>query len=117
MVAPVRVIGPFPLLPITTLSTADVVLMGWSGNATLAGVAVMTPRLDPLRATARGDAGVLSVIVTVPVEARPDCGVNVTLMVQLVPTARVAGQLLVCANAPALIPIEPIATGTAPLLA
>lgn len=54
----------------------------------------------PLSDTVCGLFCAPSLIVSAP-ERIPDAvGVNVTLMVQLEPGARVAGQLLVCANPP-----------------
>ena len=43
--------------------------------------------------------------VTVPVRVPVAVGVNVTLMVQLAPAARLAPQLFVCAKSPLLVPV------------
>jgi hypothetical protein len=50
----------------------------------------------PLKPTIWGLPAALSLIVTVPVRAPVTVGVNVTLIVQVDPAARLAGQLLVC---------------------
>ena len=52
----------------------------------------------PFNETVCGLPEALSVIVTAPLTVPPACGVKVTLIVQLAPPAREAGQLLVCAK-------------------
>jgi hypothetical protein len=58
----------------------------------------------------------LSAMVTFPYRFPTAVGVNVTLIVQLAPAARVEGHVLVCAKSPvAAIPV--ISSGALPVLA
>src|SRR4051794_4868125 len=115
MVAVATSSGPLPLLPITMLSSTEVVPTPVVGNDRPVGGTgsdtYIFGRLEPLTVTFRVAAGVSSVIVTVAVEAWPDCGVKVTLIEQRVPASSVAGatgQLLVWLNREAFAPPRPM---------
>src|SRR4051812_39963476 len=94
-VAPVRVAvevvsGPLPLLPITTLSSSEVVPIPVVGKTRPAGGTgsdtYITPRFEPLSPMARVALAVSSVTVSVAAELLPGAGVKVTSIVHLAPT-------------------------------
>src|SRR3954466_13284178 len=100
--APVRVAeaivnGPFPLFPMTTLSSSDVPPTPVAGNARpVPGVGsetYITPRLEPLSAMARVPLAVSSVTVSVAAELLPGTGVKITSIVHLAPPSTVAGRV------------------------
>jgi hypothetical protein len=65
----------------------------------------------PVRETLCGLPAALSVTVTLAVRVPIAVGLNVTLIVQLAPAARVLGlmgQVVLCAKSPALVPVIPI---------
>src|SRR5215210_754444 len=126
MVIPVAgmVSGPLPELPMTTLSSTDVAPTPTVPKFSPAGGAGsetnILGRLEPFSATVFVGRGVSSVMVSVPDELAPDCGVKVTSMVHRAPTARVAGsvpQVFDCLNAAPVTAMDSRTTGRVPVLA
>src|SRR5579862_371474 len=114
---PVTLRGASPVLVNVTVCAALVELTGWIGNPRLAteteacGVAFAVP----VSVIACGLLAALSVIVTEPKRLPNAVGVNVTLIVQFAPAARLAGQLLSWAKSPLATTFEMI-RGAVPVL-
>ena len=97
----VMLIDAVPTFVSTTAAAALVVLTICPAKLRLAGEVLGAPwTAVPLRATDTKPGAPLSLMVTEPVSVPAAFGVNVTLMLQLAPAARLAPQLLVSAKAP-----------------
>jgi hypothetical protein len=104
-VIPVIDSGALPVLLKTTLWGALVVLTIWVVKVKLAGASATTGIGTPLPANGivSGESDALSVIITEPYLFPAAVGVNVTLITQLKPAPRLAGQVLVCAKSPFVV--------------
>jgi hypothetical protein len=97
--------GALPVLLKTTLCGALGVLTIWLVKVKLAGVNSTTGVGSPLPANGivSGESDALSVIITEPYLFPAAVGVNVTLITQLKPAPKLAGQVLVCAKSPLVV--------------
>jgi hypothetical protein len=96
-----------PVLVRVTLCGRPEVPTYWAGKLTLVGdkLAAGAGGVLPLKATACGLPGALSVTLTDALRFPPAIGVKVTLNLQLAFTAREELQALVCAKSPAFAPV------------
>ena len=79
----------------------------WLPNASEVGDKVTAGAVPvPVRAAVWGLLGALSVTVSVPDLAPVAAGLNVTLIAQLAPAAKLVPQLFVCEKSPLLVPVN-----------
>ena len=100
----------FPVLFRVTESGVLVVPRVWLGKGKVEGLGMAAgPVPVPVRVTVCGLPGALSVMVTAAVSVEAKVGLNVTLIVQLVPAATDPLQLLPSLKSPAFVPVTAMA--------